>query len=80
MVSESRQVDCPSPKGTQAIAKVLDVGLLRFIDQHITRIRFGRVVAHLRDESGLRDIEVPAALVDFLARLVAESGVHSVTT
>ena len=54
----------------QAVAKILDVGLLRFIHQHIARVRLRGVVAHLRDKAGLRDVEVPAALVHFLARLV----------
>ncbi len=57
-------------QGAQAVAEVLDVGLLRFVDQHIARIRLRRVVAHLRDKAGLRHIEVAAALVDFLAGLV----------
>ena len=57
-------------QSTQAVAQILDVGLLRLIDQHIARVCLGRVVAHLRHKAGLRDIEVAAALVDFLARLV----------
>ena len=54
----------------QAIAEILDVRLLRLIDQHIAGIGLGRVVADLRDETGLRHIEVAAALVHFLARFV----------
>ena len=57
-------------QSTQAVAKVLDVGLLRLVHQHIARVRLRRVVAHLRDKAGLRHVEVAAALVDFLARLV----------
>src|SRR5258705_4305753 len=55
----------------QTIAKIFDVGLLRLIDQHITRIGFDRVVAQLRNEARLRDVEVPTPLVPFFSSLVA---------
>ena len=52
---------------SQAIAQVLDVGLLRFVDELIALRDL--VVPHLGDEAGLRNIEVPAAGIDFLAGL-----------
>ena len=60
----------PVAEGAQAVAEILDVGLLRFIDQHIAGICLGWIVAHLRDEARLRHVEVAAALVHFLARLI----------
>ncbi len=67
-------------QGAQAITKVLNVGLLGLVHQHVAWVRLGGVVAHLGDKSCLRHIEVAAALVHFFAALSAGSGVHSVTT
>jgi len=60
----------PLTEYTQAIPKVLDVGLLRLIHQHVTRVGLRRVVAELRHKACLRDVEVAAALGNFLAGLV----------
>ena len=57
-------------QGAQAIAKILNVGLLGLVHQHIARVRLRGVVAHLRDKPRLRHIEVAAALVHFFAGLV----------
>ena len=57
-------------QGTQAIAKIFNVGLLGLVHQHIARVRLRGVVAHLGDKPCLRHIEVAAALVHFFAGLV----------
>jgi hypothetical protein len=53
----------------QALPQVLDVRLLRLINQHVALVRLCRVAAHLRHETGLAHIEVAAALVHFLPGL-----------
>ena len=57
-------------ESAQAIAKILNVGLLGFVHQHIAWVRLGGVVAHLGDEPRFGHIEVAASLVNLLARLV----------
>ena len=69
-MSEKSPSDWPSPRARRQSPKIFDVSLLGLIHQHIARVRLRRVVAHLRDETRLRHIEVAAALVDFLAGLV----------
>ena len=58
----------------QAIAQILDIDLLRLIHQDISRIGFCRVVAQLRNEACLRNVEMAAAFVDFLPSLVRCEG------
>jgi len=62
----------------QAVAEVLDVACFDS-STSTSGIHCGVTVAKLRDESGLRDVEVTAALVHFL-RALSRKGHHSVTT
>src|ERR1035438_10482865 len=55
-------------KDAQTVARILNIRLFRFIDQNITWIGLRGVVTQLRNEAGLRDVEVTAPLVHFLAR------------
>ncbi len=57
-------------KSPQAVAEILDIGLLRLIDQNISRIRLRRVIAHLRYEASLRDVEVTTSFHYLFPRLV----------
>ena len=54
----------------QAIAKILDVGLFGLVHEHVTWVRLRGIVAHLRDETRFRHIEMASTLVHFFAGLV----------
>ena len=60
----------PGAQDTEAIAKVLDVGLLRLVYKHVAWVGLCGVTGRLRNKAGLRHIEVAAALVHFLACFV----------
>src|ERR1700761_2975908 len=64
----------PLSENAEAVSEILDVRLLGLVNEHVARIRLSSVVAHLRDETGLRHIEVTAALGHFFASLVGRQG------
>jgi hypothetical protein len=54
-------------EGAEAIPQVLDVGLLRFVNELVSL--WNLLVPHLGDEPRLRNVEVPATGVDLFSGL-----------
>jgi hypothetical protein len=57
-------------QSSKTIAKVLDVSLLRFVYQHVARVRLRGVTTHLGDEPGFRHIEMAAPPVHLFAGFI----------
>jgi hypothetical protein len=57
-------------ESAQTVAKILDVVLFGFVDQHIPRVDLSTVIANLRDEACLGHVEVAASFRYFFSRLI----------